>query len=300
LVLEEGLAGEAGLEEEIEKPMRQAPAKFRDWSFCVPLYWAAASYFKLAMRSKENDRDPKVALKLIGRLHFTCKKLEELATIHKGVRSVSAICSGFLDVARGNSARACDARVGGFLKAVEMSTETGTILVAARARMETSRISREAVCSKISASQAALVVFQSSDALNDTMSCLLLLAQLDPTSAEYREMARVSMRRKSSSRKSKGHSSAVVNDLEASKFPPQQHVKHLPAIRSLLLARSGGRPSRWKERRAPSAHQGHQRSSLHVWRCRERNFRGGGRVRVRAKRREEKRVPFLLVAPRVY
>ena len=44
--------------------------------------------------------------------------------------------------------------------------------------------------------------------------CLLLLAQLDPASSEFREMARVNQRRKSSARGSKGNSQAVIAELE--------------------------------------------------------------------------------------
>ena len=127
---------------------------------------------------------------------------------------MSNICCGYLDVVRGNSVRACDPKLGGFHKAVESGMETGSALIAARAKVEHSRFSYQAVPSKIYSSLSALEVFQSAGAVNDNISCLLLLAQLDPKSVEFREMARLSMMRKSSARKSKGNSNMVVADLE--------------------------------------------------------------------------------------
>ena len=66
---------------------------------------------------------------------------------------------------------------------------------------------------KINETLAALATFKASDS-HDTVACLLLLAQLDPKSVEFAEMARQQKRRKSSSRKSKGSSDQIFENLE--------------------------------------------------------------------------------------
>jgi predicted ATPase len=123
--------------------------------------------------------------------------------------------------------------------------ETGSVLVAARAKVELARLSHEPASVKISSALSALEVFQSSDAYNDTVECLLLLAQLDPTSAEFREMARVSQRRKSSARGSKGNSQAVIADLENMEDVPLAGRKEelttlIKAVNALRTGNGGG------------------------------------------------------------
>jgi hypothetical protein len=175
---------------------------------------AVEAHKELATISKQCGDDKEVTLKILSKMKQANDKLRKLAKRHKGVVPMSAYCEALVDVATGNTKKACDSKKGGFLKSIASSLDTGSVLVAARAKMDLARLSREPVSVKISSAVGALTVFQESGALNDTVTCLILLAQLDPKSSEFREMARVSQRRKSSSRGSKGSSDAFVDELE--------------------------------------------------------------------------------------
>jgi hypothetical protein len=175
---------------------------------------AVEAHYSLAKISKQCGDDKEVTLKILSKMKQTNDKLRRLAKQHKGVVPMSAYCDALVDVATGNTKKACDSKKGGFQKSIASSLETGSVLVAARAKMDLARLSREPVSVKISSAVGALTVFQESGALNDTVTCLILLAQLDPKSSEFREMARISQRRKSSSRGSKGSSQMFVDDLE--------------------------------------------------------------------------------------
>jgi tetratricopeptide (TPR) repeat protein len=199
--------------EKLKKPLRHLPKYAREWTWSCPLYWATCACYQLVRMSKQSGNKVLTG-KIMTSMDDVTKKLQGLAKRHKGVVPVSAFCDGMMDVAAGRTAKACDVKKGGFHVATTSCLETGSVLVAARAKVELARLSHEPASVKISSALSALEVFQSSESYMDTVACLLLLAQLDPTSSEFREMARVSQRRKSSARGSKGNSQAVIADLE--------------------------------------------------------------------------------------
>ena len=196
--------------EELEKPLSSLPAYLRDWTHALPLYWCVSTCFSLVKMAKQHGQKSKIPTL---RLAAANKKLKFLATKHKGAESMSDLCSGFLDIAEGDVAKACGPK-GGFSAAVRHSTERETAIVGARAKVALAETSREALSGKISMAMSALEVFQARGAYLDMINCVLLLAQLDPKNTEFREMARMNTRRKSSSRKSKGSSDSVVEELE--------------------------------------------------------------------------------------
>jgi hypothetical protein len=116
--------------------------------------------------------------------------MKALATVSKGLKSISALCDGHLEIILGNVSGACNESSGLFFKAINSSVEHGTVLVAAMAKVCLAEHSRAVLSTKISEALAALEAFSKAEAFTDKLGVLLLLAQLDPKNNEFRELVR--------------------------------------------------------------------------------------------------------------
>jgi tetratricopeptide (TPR) repeat protein len=162
---------------------------------------------------RQHGEGEEFARKIVGRLAAVIEQLRDLARRCKGCAPIRALCEGFLEDIEGLSAKACDPTKGAFTEAITLSAEAGTVVVEARARLALAELSRDQLPARISMGLKALEGLQKASAHADALDCLMLLAQLDPKSTEFRELAKLE-RRKSSSRGSVNSLEMAVMDME--------------------------------------------------------------------------------------
>ena len=241
-LLQEGLIDADMGGRNIDKALMAIPKVIRDWSYCLPLFWCVSSYHHLIKVAKEHGQSTKM---LVPKMAQVFKKLSVLAKRHPGAEPYKALCEGYLALAEGDYAKACGPN-GCLNKAVLLSGEKECAIIGARSKVALAEAaSREPLPARISLAMAALEVFQASKAYSDTVACVLLLAQLDPKNTEFREMARMNSRRKSSNRGSKGNSDSVINDLETLEDIPlagrkEELITLIKAANSLRTSSGGG------------------------------------------------------------
>jgi hypothetical protein len=219
------------------------PTFIRDWTWGLPLYWANMTYYMVSVMGKQSGKLQSFNNEIAAKMAVSVKKMNGLAKKFKGLQPMAEVCNGLFATVRGSVSKACQSS-GSFHKAVTLSEEMGCVLIEARSKILLATLSREPLASKLSMGIGALDVFRDAKAAFDHLETLVLLSQLDPKNTEFKEMARMTMRRKSSSRKSKGSAESIITDIQSVEDVPlsgrKQELTLLIKAANALRTLSGG------------------------------------------------------------